>query len=170
MKGHVVLFVLERQQCLPVVASLYTWHTHTHTHIYIYPWTGIDLSFLTRNNKLCLHRWPKSTQTSLDFGLPQGPVLGSVLFTLYTTPVTCLITLCWGLYCSLCIQHQLPASSPCAGACTVHFVYNTSYLPHRKTFHSSRNVRQRHTAQSLWIVWKLLTWSVHFKIVSEILR
>ena len=41
------------------------------------------------------------------------------------------------------------SSRLCAGPCTVHFVYNTIYMPHRKALSSARNVRRRHTTQSL---------------------
>ena len=62
------------------------------------------------------------------------------------------------------------SSRLCSVPCTVDFVHNATYMPHRKALYSSWNVRRRHAIQSLWIARKITqTCSVHFKIVSKIL-
>ena len=48
-------------------------------------------SYLSDRKQYVLIDDQKSTETSRDFGVPQGSVLGPVLFILHTTPLTCLI-------------------------------------------------------------------------------
>ena len=48
-------------------------------------------SYLSDRKQYVLIDDHNSTETSLDFGVPQGSVLVPVLFILYTTPLTCLI-------------------------------------------------------------------------------
>ena len=48
-------------------------------------------SYLSDRKQYVLIDDHKSTETSLDFCVPRGSVLGPVLFILYTTPLTCLI-------------------------------------------------------------------------------
>ena len=48
-------------------------------------------SYLSDRRQYVLVDGQKSTETSLDFGVPQGSVLVPVLFILYTTPLTALI-------------------------------------------------------------------------------
>ena len=50
----------------------------------------IDLTFFDRKQCILIDD-QKPTETSIDFGVPQGSALGHVLFIVYTTPLTCLI-------------------------------------------------------------------------------
>ena len=57
-------------------------------------------SYLSDRRQYVLVDGQKSTETSLDFCVPQGSVLGQVLFILYTTPLTALTE-------KHCIRHEM---------------------------------------------------------------
>ena len=106
----------------------------------------------------------KSTETSLDFGVSQGSVLGPVLVcqgSVLSPVLVFLNVLCWALY--WCF------STFCAGPCTVIFV-SITYMPHQKALYLPWNVRKQHTTQTLLSHLKIAqTWSICFTIGSKIL-
>ena len=60
-------------------------------------------SYLSDRRQYVLIQGQKLTEMSLDFGVPQGSVLGPVLFILYTTPLMAVIE-------KHCICHEMFAN------------------------------------------------------------
>jgi hypothetical protein len=50
-------------------------------------WTGSCRSYLSHRKSFVSIESGKSNSQSLDFGVPQGSILGPILFMLYTSPI-----------------------------------------------------------------------------------
>eukprot|EP00745_Piridium_sociabile_P012062 TRINITY_DN18726_c0_g1_i1.p1 TRINITY_DN18726_c0_g1~~TRINITY_DN18726_c0_g1_i1.p1 ORF type:complete len:1158 (-),score=142.61 TRINITY_DN18726_c0_g1_i1:196-3669(-) len=74
-------------------------------------------SYLSERKQTVLVNGQKSSESPLDFGVPQGSVLGPVLFILYTTPLTHLID-------SHSVHHEIYADDTQLNHCSSPSNYN----------------------------------------------